>query len=78
VLSEGYRSLREDKEVPVERDVSSELLTGEFDHVLLFILLPVRVVILVEILVDVVQVHLIRLEVVDAVAAEDEVARTTR
>jgi hypothetical protein len=66
VLSEGYRSLREDKEVPVERDVSSELLTG------------VRVVILVEILVDVVQVHLIRLEVIDAVAVEDEVARTTR
>jgi hypothetical protein len=66
VLSEGYRSLREDKEVPVERDVSSELLTG------------VRVVILVEILVDVVQVHLIRLEVTDAVAVEDEVARTTR
>jgi hypothetical protein len=47
-------------EVPVERDVSSELLTG------------VHVVILVEILVDV--VHLVRLGVIDAVAVEDEVA----
>jgi hypothetical protein len=59
-------------EVPVERDVSSELLTGEFDHVFLLILLPVCVVILVEILVDV--VHLVRLGVIDAIAVEDEVA----